>query len=81
MNSTGFTVRKDPEAALDEAIASGLLSTNPNDDHIDAWPAAGRERRPGNYVGNYMYWCTHNGIDWFKHIYTSQLDLPRRNIN
>jgi viroplasmin and RNaseH domain-containing protein len=56
----GFTGREDPEAAFDEAIASGLLSAN---------------RRAENWAGHYMYMCTQNGKDMFKHIETRRYIL------
>jgi len=46
---------RDPEQAFDAAIAAGKLSTDPTDEL---------------YAGAWMYMCTVNGEDQFKHIQT-----------
>jgi hypothetical protein len=45
----------DLNTAFDNAIAKGIFSLNRSDI---------------NYVGNFMYMHSANGIDYFKHVYT-----------
>ena len=47
-----ITFREDPNTAFNEAIEAGRLSA---DEKVENW------------AGHYMYMCTKDGVDLFKH--------------
>ena len=51
------TAFRDPQDAFSEAVYTGRLSVY---------------KEAPNYVGNFMYMGTRNGVDLFKHIETRQ---------